>query len=277
MNGYYSCSKCGKTFSGKYNYDRHINKIKSCVKGDSLSICCYCGDSVKHAKNLKRHQDNCPKNYTKYTQYKEPVKPKIGTKISYDVNNEILKRLNDLENKMEKKPSNVTNNEEILKRLNKLEQEPRVNNQILQVMCVGNEDNYLDILTEQLGFDKALGFIKDCALSRLSGDCKLLENIYFMDNIEPPIQYLDKNKNKIEFVDEKKQRIVDPRGVLLGKRLANNLQNSYLKGVNHLTTDTENRDKTNFDIHSWNQHIYDLSDSHYQRKLIAQLKIPHRH
>ena len=110
------------------------------------------------------------------------------------------------------------------------------NNQVLQVVCVGNNDNYLDMLTEQLDFERALGFIRECALSSLSGDCRLIERIYLNQNNESGIHYVDKNRTKLEYYNEKKEKIIDHRGFLLGKKLANNLQNSYLKGVNYLIT-----------------------------------------
>jgi hypothetical protein len=165
-----------------------------------------------------------------------------------------------------------------------LKDQPRINQNVLQVVCVGNNDNYLDMLTERLGnFDKALEYVKDCALSSLNGDCKLLKKIYFHENInanEVPIRYLDRSRQKIDYLDENKQRIIDIKGVQLGKKLANNLQNSYLKGVNYLIK--QNLDKQqcpnkfldDYDIHSWNHHIYELSDLKYQRKLINQLDIP---
>jgi hypothetical protein len=55
-----------------------------------------------------------------------------------------------------------------------------VNNQVLQVICIGNNDNYLDMLTKEYdNFDRALDFIKDCALSKgkpLSNPFKLLKH-----------------------------------------------------------------------------------------------------
>jgi len=162
---------------------------------------------------------------------------------------------------LEEKPSNIT-----------------VNNQ-LQVVCVGNNDNYLDMLTENWGFDRALGFIKDCALSNLTGDCKLIEKIY-LDKGDS-ISYIDKNRTKLTYFDEKQNKIIDVRGMQLGKKLANNLQNSYLKGVNYLINQNlvnkscPNKFLEDYDLQEWNQHIYDLSDSRYQRKIINQLNIPH--
>ena len=61
-------------------------------------------------------------------------------------------------------------------RIATLEAQPRVSNQILQVISIGCTDNYLDMLTEKWGdFDKALEYIKDCALSSLTGDCKVIK------------------------------------------------------------------------------------------------------
>ena len=175
-----------------------------------------------------------------------------------------------------------------------LKKEPRVNNQILQVISIGSTDNYLDMLTQQWGdFDKALEYIKDCALSNLTGDCKLIEKIYIEgciassnnyegDLVKPRsahIRFLDKSRTRVEYFNEKKEKIVDTKD-LFGRKLANNLQNSYLKGVNHLINkNLENHRCPNkfleeYDLQIWNQHIYDLSDQRYQRKIINQLNIP---
>ncbi len=156
-----------------------------------------------------------------------------------------------------------------------------INNQnILQVVCVGNNDNYLDMLTEQWGFDKALGFIRDCALSNVSGDCKLIEKIY-LDDDQTTIRYVDRSKTKIEYFNERREKVIDNKGLQLGKKLANNLQNSYLKGVNYLINNNlENKVCTNkfledYDLQTWNQHIYELSDTRYQKRIVNQLNIPH--
>ena len=62
--------------------------------------------------------------------------------------------------------------------------------------------------------------------------------------------------------------------------MANNLQNSYLKGVNYLIKKNldnhlcPNKFLEEYDLQTWNQHIYDLSDVRYHRKIINQLNIP---
>ena len=65
-----------------------------------------------------------------------------------------------------------------------------------------------------------------------------------------------------------------------GRKLANNLQNSYLKGINFLINNNldQKMDPNKFldehDIMAWNTHIYHLSDVNHQRKIINQLNIP---
>ena len=152
-------------------------------------------------------------------------------------------------------------------------------NQVLQVICVTNTDNYLDMLTERLGnFGDAIEYIKDCALSDLSGDCRLIEKIYLGAD-DPQIHYIDRGKTKIIFYNEKQERVVESK-VSMGKKLANNLQNSYLKGINCLINRNltqranPNRLLEDYDLQTWNTHIYNLSDACYQKKMISQLSLP---
>jgi uncharacterized protein YbcI len=84
------------------------------------------------------------------------------------------------------------------------------------------------LTTKWNNFDKALDYIKDCALSHLNGDCKLVEKIYLSeDNNKSSIYYIDKNRTKIVYFNENKDKVIDNKGILLGKKLANNLQNSW--------------------------------------------------
>lgn len=169
--------------------------------------------------------------------------------------------------------------EKMAKEIAELKEKPNVtNNQILQVICVGDKDNYLDMLTERLGsFDQALECIKNCALSSLTGDCNLIEKIYFEKNQPGAILPLDKHRNFFEYYNEKKEKVVENH-VNFGRKLANNLQKSYLKGINHLINQNlDNRRCPNkfleeYDLQIWNQHIYDLSDAKYHRKILNNLK-----
>ena len=306
-NARYQCLRCEQIFPKKYNLDKHLKRKNPCLdksvkvinneqKEPSVDTkiqssefqeitCEYCQVTIKYRKNLKRHYDSCTqyKNKSSTNNSLEQIDKSSANNLLEQIDksstNNFLEQINKLKT-------------EFQQQINELKQQPKVveqhnhnhnhnHNQILQVVCVGNNDNYLDMLTEELGFDRALGFIKDCALSHLSGDCKLLEKIYFANrNNEAPIRYLDKNRKKIEFVDEMKQKIIDLKGIQLTRRLVNNLQNSYLKGVNYLINRNldnnlcPNKFLEEYDIQSWNQHIYDLSEASYQKKIIAQLDIP---
>ena len=233
-------------------------------------VCEFCEKIFSHRNSLYRHR----KYYCKNNPNKQDKQD--DAKLSDEINF-LKKRIKELEKTQENHTINLT----------ELKDQPRINQNVLQVVCVGNNDNYLDMLTERLGnFDQALEYVKDCALSSLTGDCKLLRKIYFYDgnqSIHPnelPIKYLDKNRQKIAYLDENKQKIIDLKGIQLGKKLANNLQNSYLKGVNYLIRQNLDRQKCpnkfldDYDVQSWNSHIYELSDLKYQRKLINQLDIP---
>ena len=66
----------------------------------------------------------------------------------------------------------------------------------------------------------------------------------------------------------------------MGKKLANNLQNSYLKGINYLINRNVSEHLSpskllaDYDLQTWNSHIYNLSDKCYQKKVINQLSLP---
>jgi hypothetical protein len=156
-------------------------------------------------------------------------------------------------------------------------------NQILQVMCVTGNDNYLDMLTDKFGdFTKAIEYVRDCALSDVVGDCKLISNSYSKttdcDQL-PNMYYVDHKHSKIAYYNDKNERIVESK-VAMGIRLANNLQKSYLKGVNFLINRNlecrlcPNKFLENYDLMTWNEHIYKLSDDTYQKKIISRLNIP---
>ena len=197
-----------------------------------------------------------------------------------DLRNEVReKQLNEITSKEIAEFKEITSKEIANLRTEIKVNGPKIINN-LQIVCVGNNDNYLDMLTRQLGdFSKALEYIKDCALSNLTGDCKLIKKIYSSDDIsQNPIHFADKSRTKITYYNENKEKVIDSKE-LFGKKLANNLQNSYLKGVNHLINENlknnrcPNKFLEDYDIQTWNQHIYNLSDLQYHRKLINHLEI----
>ena len=227
-------------------------------------ICQYCQRNFKLKHHLKRHIDEKRCKFLKVNPDHSMVEEVASLK----------KQLEDLKQTM----SSVTSLE---KRLEIQEAKPVVNN-ILNVICVSNNDNYLDMLTERTGdFNQAIDYIKECALSDLSGDCKLIEKIYMNEptQIINNICFADTGRNKVTYFNEKMEQINDNR-TSFGRKLANNLQNSYLKGINYLINKKLNEQTTpskfleEYDIQTWNTHIYNLSDMGYQRKIINQLQIP---
>jgi len=240
----YVCEYCSADFTRKFNLERHLQLY---CKSKGIQI-------YPHKPSLKM-KDNLSRPKTDNDVLINSLAEKIK---------ELEKKLEDNYTELKEKPSNIHNN-------------------ILQVVCVGGNQNYLDMLTEQFGdYNRALNFIKDCALSHLTGDCKLIQRIYFEHNGEAPIKYLDKSRGKLEYLDENKEKIVDYKGQKLGRILANNLQNSYLKGVNYLINQNlsnhqcPNKFLDEYDVQCWNNHIYELSDAKYQRKIISSLEIPIR-
>ena len=277
----YQCHLCGQSFSRQQRLESHLKRKTPCIDMDTCSkikissknlklrkdiiACQFCGKTFARKDNLARHQQRfCreKKNISEST---------IEDKMAF-----LEKQIHELKDEL--KDEKKKNDREIAE----LKEKPLISNQILQVVCVGANDNYLDMLTEEWGnFGRALEYIKDCALSNLSGDCKLIERVYLAQSneSEPPIRFIDKNRTKIAYFNEKKEKIIDSKE-LFGRKLANNLQNSYLKGVNYLIT--KNLDNhlcpqkflEDYDLQMWNQHIYDLSDLRYQKKIINQLEIP---
>ena len=58
-------------------------------------------------------------------------------------------------------------------------QQIKPSSNVLQVVCIGSNDNYFKMLTETMGdVEPAIEYIKQCALSEISGDSSLLEKVY---------------------------------------------------------------------------------------------------
>lgn len=77
-----------------------------------------------------------------------------------------------------------------------------INHNTLHIVCMNNRD-CLNLLDERFGdFPKVLKFIENCALSKLTGDVKLLKELY-IDNKFSNMWYLDSRHEKIAWVDNK--------------------------------------------------------------------------
>ena len=274
------CEYCKQDFTRKYGLVKHLeqnrckqlkmqaNEIVTALKKTKGSLKEKVIAVKKQLTEKKDHIDECQTN--ELTIVKEEM-AKLGKKMAELIEKRPL---------TDQSPSLTETVAKLAKEFADFKEKPRINNQILQVVCVGQNDNYLDMLTEQLGnFDKALEYITNCALSDLSGDCKLIGKMYL--NGADGVQFADKNRTKITYYNENKEEVCDSKE-LFGKKIANNLQKSYLKGVNYLINQTlENRRCPNkfleeYDLQTWNQHIFNLSDIKYQKQLVNHLDIPVR-
>jgi uncharacterized C2H2 Zn-finger protein len=182
---------------------------------------------------------------------------------------------------------------EISEKISKTSFGPYVDNstQNLNIVCLGSSDNLLDILASSEGLPNALTYIKGCALSRIAGDCRILERVYKLDTEKAALMYVTKSKTKFVYYDERQRRTVETNSKVMAKKLADIVQRSYLKGMESLKTDLlgnmresddsisqEIRDQlpelAPYDIQIWNAHIHELADEKYQKKLLSNLKIP---
>jgi exonuclease VII large subunit len=234
--------------------------------------CPMCPKSFSRARDTKRHIENI------HEKHQEPTSDPIYQTL--------VSKINELQSKLEEKIEETTEkqkerDEKLYHTINEL-QKKQPNNIVnnLNIVCVTDHDNYLDMLTDRMGnFDQAIDYIKDCALSDLVGDCKLIEKIY--KNPDGELSFSSDQKNsQIYYQNEGKQHTSENKE-MFGRKLANNLQNSYLKGINYLINRNldqkgdPNKFLDSYDVMTWNNHIYQLSDTHHQHKMITNLNLTH--
>ena len=169
----YQCPLCEHNFSRRQRLESHLKrktpcnqsnndkKLKIKLKSDII-ICQHCKKTFARKDNLTRHQKIfCEKNRENTNELS------LGETVTM-----LAKQINELKNDKQKTDQQIAElKEKQAQEITELKERPPVN-QVLQVICIGGNDNYLDMLTSQWNnFDKALEYIKDCALSSLTGDC----------------------------------------------------------------------------------------------------------
>ena len=270
------CPFCTYQFTTQRRLESHLRRKNPCTNRPAeiqlepdVFVCQYCEKKLSRKDSLNRHLRVCKLKISLDNNISEKV-------VLSDLKEEIISEIN---NKLDEKDKSFLQQlQKQEKLIEELKVKPNVTNNNLQIFCVSSNDNYLDMLTERWNsFDKALEYIKDCALSDLTGDCKLIKKIY-CENANN-IQFTDKTKTRITYYNEKKEKTIDSKESF-GRKLANNLQNSYLKGVNYLITQTltnrhcPNKFLEEYDVQLWNSHIYRLSDQKYQKQFINNLDVP---
>jgi hypothetical protein len=243
------CSFCGRRFTRRDNMLRHVNNGRCKIKKNDQHIV---EVIVQRFDEYKKETDRVFDKYKKETD----------------------RVIAELKQQKEREIAELKESIEAVKQTQS--DQPKVN-QVLQVICVGNTDNYLDMLTEKMGnFGEAIEYLRECALSDVSGDCRLIEKVYMTTDT---MHYIDNGKTQITYYNEKQEKVIESK-LTMGRRLANNLQNSYLKGINFLINrnlqqhTSPNKFLDEFDLLTWNTHIYNLSDVCYQKKFINKLSIP---
>ncbi len=176
--------------------------------------------------------------------------------------------------------------------LEQLSQLLKKQNLMFDLTRFSEDDDFLTILTNRsVGttwenrLREALVFIKDCGLSRLAGDCRLIEAIYFQEGKHPAIMFTNKSKTEYVYYDEDKNRVIETNATAMARRLAENLQRNYINESKYFTNmDTGKFLRIGFghpflpktdesEIHLWNAHLQALNDDKYQMKILKSLNI----
>ena len=253
------CDGCQKSFTHKYSLKRHLE----------LNRC-----SITKDNQLKKNQSDLNQILVENRELRQQMTELKSSLFNSELQQQMTELRTELKNVSEKvtniqphiaPPTTIINNI----------------NSNLQVMCVNSNDNFLDVLTSRSNAQDALTFIKDCALSRLAGDCRLLEKVYFSTiGTRPPIMTMNQTRTRFVYYDENNKKTLETNPKILARKLADCLQRTYLKGINLYRTDVSDPDslKVNhiesYDVEDWNEHIHDLSDEKYQKKILDRLKIP---
>ncbi len=259
-----------------------MSNLSTIIDVEASRRCEYCSHVYATIENLRRHLRNgCamnPQEINTEIDSSKRLKPKRTT-------------VSDLAKTIEIQNANQSKiMEQLLAKIEKLEGRPVANinqnsNNNLNVMCLTKNDDFLQLLTLQDGAKKALTFIKNCALARLAGDCRILERIYFPPDKNPALMYANRSRTQFVYYDEKQNRIVEGNPKVVAKILAENIQRSYLKGSQSLR-DSDGKPMyvgedhpflpviEEFDMFTWNSHIYELNDEKYQKKVLSSIRIP---
>ena len=120
----YICEKCNKEFNQKSNYDRHINRKKSCVSEEKTlqdihnTTCEFCSHVFSQLSALKKHKNICKEKPTEMEELKTIM---IQMKEIMDQQSQELKEIKN-------KPTNITNNNTYIQ------------HNTINVRAYGNED-----------------------------------------------------------------------------------------------------------------------------------------
>jgi hypothetical protein len=163
----------------------------------------------------------------------------------------------------------------------------QIDNKNLNIMCLTSKDNLLELLSQNDSLHNALIYMKGCALKKIDGDCMILEKVYHLTTQNPAIVLTNKKKSQYVYYNERRRQVTEKNTAVMAKKLADILQRSYLIGMEGFQTDLSGARKIStsnvnldslpeldpYDLQLWNEHIHELRDEKYQKKLLKRLKI----
>jgi hypothetical protein len=246
----------------------------TCEEIVSTCSCPHCQQVFTSQNNLTRHI-----NKLRCKVLKDNL---LISRIADQVRNELSAERNELA---------VIRDESLLEKVKALESrlaslsnQGSINNNNLNVMCLGSKDDLFQILVSRSNIIEALTVIKNSALGRLTGACQLLEKVYFPPNMKPAIMLANTTKTQYIYYDENKNRIVESNAKVIAKKLADHLQRAYLKSSCEFSREHQDRNDEEtrkgrpilepYDMDILNTHIQQLQDDRYQKKILAGMNIP---
>jgi hypothetical protein len=165
----------------------------------------------------------------------------------------------------------------------KYDSQPNLTNN-LNVLCLTGKEDYCKELLSHGDSKKTLIYIKNCALGRINGDCRLLIKMCGLDTNQPTIVYENKGKTKIAYYDGQRRRTVESNLDEIAKKLASNLITTYFSMSDHIKNDdgTFKKIQSNdpnlpvieqHEIALINQHAFELREKIYRKDLLKSLPI----
>ena len=275
------CSICQRQFSRSANLSRHLDTVHSEEREKAnRHECPICHRTfARKSANVFRHIQTVHEKHGSLpsTASVEVLSSKVEHLVDYlkERDEALIQELQQTKQEIQQSKQEADARDETLKQeiqqskkeVTELKQEIqqiKPANNVLQVVCIGSNDNYLQMLTESMGdVVPAIEYIKQCALFEVKGDSSLLDKVYQVTFEKPLLVSYDKKKGTVTYYNEHKQLVTESHGSF-AQKIANNLQNCYLKGMTHITT-TSLEHKVNpnklldtYDFRVWNEHIYQL-------------------
>ena len=266
LNGHPSCLYCHKEFATKGSLDRHLKAI--CPKDPDL------------ANKLKSRMNTCQSPTENNDQEDRKIQFPILSKAPKrdPVIDGMIKEIEDLKRIVNEVLQKDKSSHNLFQTHN------NNNNQSFQVMAI--DGDLLALLSDRLdNLDKARLRIANCAMGTIESDCRLIEDIYNLNETGDPLsggpalRYIDSKRTKVECFDKSGQRIVKTKAQL-GDSLAVQIIDAYSITLEycdnyhnkHKRYPIKNMDSSQ--VQDWNEHMGRLSDLKYRKGLVNRLKIP---